>query len=79
MTLHGVTKPITFDVVYHGQSPMMSAHTGLRAQAQINRNDFSIGQGAAVRVAASSMVTIEVDLETVQQSVEVQEAAATVE
>ncbi len=44
-----------------------------------NRNDFSVGQGAAVQIAASSMVTIEIDLAAVQKSVEVQESVAIVE
>ena len=75
LTLHGVTKPVTFDVHYRGQSSMMGARSGLRAQAQINRNDFGVGRGAAVQLAASSIVTIEIELQAVQQSVEVQEAA----
>jgi polyisoprenoid-binding protein YceI len=69
LTLHGVTKPITFDVHYRGQSSMMGMRTGLRASATINRLDFGLGQGVVVRLAASSMVTIEIDLEAVQQSV----------
>jgi polyisoprenoid-binding protein YceI len=76
LTLHGVTRPITFDVTYRGENSMMGMRTSLRASTTINRNDFGVGQGAAVRVAASSMVTIEIDLEAVQQSVEVQEAVA---
>jgi len=75
LTLHGVTKPITFDVAYRGQSTLMGARTGLVAKATINRNDFGVGQGAAVQLIASSMVTIEIDLEAVQQAVEVREAA----
>ncbi len=70
LTLHGVTRPITFDVHYRGQSSMMGVRAGLSASATINRHDFSLGQGAAVRLAASAMVTIEVDLEAVQQAVE---------
>jgi polyisoprenoid-binding protein YceI len=57
----------------------MDVRTGLRASATINRHDFGLGQSAAVRVAASSMVTIEIDLEAVQKSVEVQEAVAAAE
>ncbi len=79
LTLHGVTKLITFDVHYRGQSSMMGMRTGLRASAMINRREFGLGQGVAVRFAASSMVTIEIDLEAVEQSEEIQEAAATVE
>jgi polyisoprenoid-binding protein YceI len=76
LTLHGVTRPITFDVHYRGQSSMMCVHAGLSASAAINRHDFSLGQGVAVRLAASSMVTIEIDLEAVQQSVEAQDTDA---
>ena len=79
LTLHGVTRPITFDVAYRGQTNLMDVRTGLSAKAQINRQDFSLGQGAAVRLVASSMVTIELDLEAVQQSVEMQEAATITE
>src|SRR6266704_5934342 len=45
LTLHGVTRPITFDVQYRGQSSMMSVRAGLRASATINRHDFGLGQG----------------------------------
>jgi len=79
LTLHGVTRPITFDVHYRDQRSIVDQRTGLTASATINRLDFGVGQGAAVRFAASSMVTIEIDLEAVQQSVEMQEAVSTVE
>ena len=75
LTMHGVTKPITFDVAYRGQGTLMGARTGLTAKATINRNDFGVGRGAAVQLAASSMATIEIELEAVQQAVEVREAA----
>jgi polyisoprenoid-binding protein YceI len=70
LTLHGVTRSITFDVHYRGQSSMMGVRAGLSASTTINRLNFGLGQGAAVRLAASSMVTIEIDLEAVQQAVE---------
>jgi polyisoprenoid-binding protein YceI len=75
LTMHGMTRPITFDVAYHGQSTLMGVRAGLRAKASINRTDFGVGRGAAVQLAASSMVTIEIELEAVQQTVEVREAA----
>jgi polyisoprenoid-binding protein YceI len=79
LTLHGVTRPITFDVHYRGQDAMMGTRTGLRASATINRREFGLGQGVTVRLVASSIVSIELDLEAVQQPVEMQDAAATVE
>ena len=79
LTLHGITKPITFDVQYRGQSSMMDRRTGLTASATINRLGFGVGQGVAVRFAASPVVAIEIDLKAVQQSMEMQDAVATVE
>jgi polyisoprenoid-binding protein YceI len=78
LTMHGVTKPIIFDVAYRNQIALRGACTGLRAKASIKRTDFGVGRGAAVQLAASSMVTIEIELEAVQQAMEVQEALATV-
>ena len=75
LTMHGVTRPIVFDVAYRGQSTLMDVSAGLRASAQINRTDFCVGRGAAVQLVASPMVTIEIELEAVQHAVEVQEAA----
>ena len=75
LNMHGVTRPITFDVTYHGQSTLMGARAGLTAKATINRNDFGVGRGAAVQLVASSIATIEIELEAVQQAVEVREAA----
>lgn len=77
LTLHGVTRSITFNVHFRGQSSLMGVRAGLSASATINRHDFSLGQGAAVRLAASPMVAIEIDLEAVQQLVEAHEAVAT--
>jgi polyisoprenoid-binding protein YceI len=77
LTLHGITRPITFDVHYRGQSSMIGMRTALSASATIDRHDFGVGQGVAVRFAASSMVTIEIDLEAVPQSIDMQEAVAT--
>src|SRR2546427_2887434 len=79
LSMHGVTRPITFDVAYRGQSTQMGVSAGLTVKAQINRNDFGVGRGAAVQLAASSMVTIEIELEAVQQAVEVREAMAIAE
>src|SRR6266849_4580722 len=75
LTLHGVTKPVTFDVAYHGQRTTMDARTGLTAKARINRHDFGLGQGMAIQFAASEMATIEIDLEAVQTSEQAREAA----
>jgi polyisoprenoid-binding protein YceI len=79
LTLHGVTKPVTFDVTYHGQRMIMGAMTGLTAKAKINRHDFGLGQGMRVQFAASEMATIEIGLEAVQTSAQAREAVAIAE
>ncbi len=78
LTLHGITRPIIFDVQFRGQSSMIGARTSLRATATINRHDFGVGQSVATRFAASPMVTIEIDLEAVQQSADMQDVVTTV-
>ncbi len=75
LTLHGVTKPVTFDVTYRGQRTIMGALTGLTAKAKVNRHDFGLGQGMRVQFAASEMATIEIGLEAVQTSAQAREAA----
>ena len=79
LTLHGVTKPVTFDVTYRGQRTIMGAPTSLTAKAKVNRHDFGLGQGMAVQFAASEMASIEIDLEAVQISAQAREAVALAE
>jgi polyisoprenoid-binding protein YceI len=80
LTMHGVSKSITFEAEYSGQSVMMGVQrAGLTAKTKINRKDFNLGWGSAIeagQVAVSETVTIEIDLETVQQPAAVQEAIA---
>ena len=80
LTMHGVTKSVVFAAEYSGQSLMHGVQrAGLTAKTKINRKDFDLGWGAvaeAGQVAVSETVTIEIDLETVQKSADVQEAVA---
>lgn len=62
MTIRGVTKPITLDVVYNGKAanPMTKkSSVGFTITGKLNRKDFSVGSGAA-----STVVSDEVDLRT---------------
>lgn len=81
LTLRGMTRPVTFDVTYdsHSQQTVSSESVHLRASATINRNDFGIGRGLGVRVAAGALVRIELELalEAVRQTSAVHEEAAT--
>lgn len=82
LTMHGVTKSVTFDAEYHGQSNMMGVQrAGLTAKTKINRKEFGLGWGSAIeagQVAVSETVTIEIDLEVLQPKPAAQEAGATV-
>jgi polyisoprenoid-binding protein YceI len=54
ITLHGVTKPIVFDVVYNGkaQSPFSKKYSyGFTITGKLNRSDFGVGAEAVATVA----------------------------
>jgi polyisoprenoid-binding protein YceI len=80
LSIHGVTKQVTFDAEYNGQSLMMgSPRAGLAAKTKINRKDFNLSFASVVEagnIALSETVAIEIDLEAVQQVEAGQEAAA---
>ena len=80
LTMHGITRTVTFEAEYSGQSLMMGVQrAGLTAKTKVNRKDFDLGWGSAVeagQVAVSEMVTMEIDLEAMQKSADVQEAVA---
>ena len=71
LTLLGITKPITFDVEYNGQSAGSDTHAALTAKATINRHDFGLGRGMMVQSAAGRMATVEIALVAIQKSVKV--------
>lgn len=79
LTIHGVTKQVSFDAEYNGQSLMMgSPRAGLSAKTKINRKDFNLTFGLvaeAGNVALSETVTIEIDLEVAQQAETAQKEA----
>jgi polyisoprenoid-binding protein YceI len=78
-TMHGVTRPVTFDVEYAGQSNMMGLRAGLTAKAKINRKEWGVSFGAlaeAGQVGLSETVNIEIDLEVAYVPETVQEAVA---
>jgi polyisoprenoid-binding protein YceI len=76
LTLHGVTKLVTFAVTSAGQQTISGAPTGLSAIARVNRRDFGVGQGLLLQFAASEIATIEIGLDTVKTSAPAQEAPA---
>src|SRR5579864_9445979 len=67
-TMHGVTKSVTFDVEYGGQSHMAGPRVGLTATTKINRKGFGLSFGALAEAALGEIVTIEIDVEATTQS-----------
>jgi polyisoprenoid-binding protein YceI len=73
LTMHGVTKPVTFNAEYNGQSNIMGVRAGLTAKTKVNRKEFGMEFGLvaeASQVAVSDTVTIEIDLEVIQKAAE---------
>ena len=60
ITIHGITKPISLDVIYNGKglNPMTKkSSVGFTITGKINRNDFSVGTGAG-----NSLVSDQIEL-----------------
>ncbi|GAC1695689.1 MAG: YceI family protein [Ktedonobacteraceae bacterium] len=67
LTMHGVTKQVTFDAEYNGQGK--DAY-GMQRAGKINREDWGLTWNAALEaggVLVSKDVTIEIDLSAVNQ------------
>jgi polyisoprenoid-binding protein YceI len=78
LTMHGVTKTITFNAEYNGQSNIAGLRAGLTAKTKISRKDFGMTFGLvaeATQVAVSDTVTIEIDLEVMQKAAEAETSA----
>lgn len=67
MTMHGVTKPVTFDCTYNGSIPFMkTVKAGFSAKATINRKDFGVSWSRALDgggLVVSDEVEIDLALE----------------
>lgn len=72
LTIHGVTKPVTFAVegpTPPGKDPWGNTRVGLEATAKINRKDFGLGWNAALEtggVLVGEEVTITLDVEFIK-------------
>lgn len=70
LSIRGVTKPVAFEVEFHGTSknPWGKTVAGLSARATINRKDFGVSYNAVLEaggVAISEKVKLEIDAEFV--------------
>ncbi len=82
LTMHGVTKPVTFKAEYGGQGKHpFGGHTvaGLSAKATINRKDWGLSWNQALEsggVLVGEDVKIEIDLEAAHKPEEASSGAA---
>ncbi|MBA2288057.1 MAG: YceI family protein [Ktedonobacteraceae bacterium] len=74
LTMHGVTKPVTFKAEYAGQAKDLDGYgfhrVGLSAKTKVNRKDFGLNWNQALEsggVLVSDAVTIEIDLSAIQK------------
>jgi polyisoprenoid-binding protein YceI len=72
LTMRGVTKPVTFDVEYHGETPDFekNVRTGFTATAKVNRKDFGIVWNKTLdsgSLLLSDDVTIKLQVEAVEK------------
>ena len=82
LTIHGVSKPVTFNAQYNGQgkSPFGQQIASLDATAKINRKDWNLNWNVALEAGGwlvGDEVKIEIDLETTYKDETVGSANAT--
>lgn len=68
LTIRGVTKPVTFDVEFHGTSkdPYGRHLAGVTARGSVNRKDFGVSWNAVLETggfAVADKVNLELELE----------------
>jgi polyisoprenoid-binding protein YceI len=72
LTIHGVTKPVVFDVEYNGMvaDPWGNTKSGLSAETKINRKDFGLTWNQALETGGLLVgedVTISLEVEATQE------------
>ncbi|MGH8957080.1 MAG: YceI family protein [Acidimicrobiia bacterium] len=71
LTIKGVTRPVTFEVIYHGDAvdPYGNRRIGLEGKTTVNRKDWGVNWNAALEaggVLVSENVTIEFEVSAIQ-------------
>jgi polyisoprenoid-binding protein YceI len=72
LTMHGVTKEVTFDVVYNGMAkdPWGNVHAGFKIMGQVNRFDYDLKWNTLMEAGGAmvgEMVAFTVNLELLQE------------
>jgi len=72
LTVHGVTRPVTLDVEYHGWTtdPWGGRRAGFSASTAVDREDFGLTWNAAIeggRVPLGKKARLEFEIEAVKQ------------
>jgi len=71
LTIHGVTRPVTLDVVYSGEvkDPWGNTRAGFSAEGIINRKDWGLGWNAVLEtggLVVSEDIKIQIEVEVVK-------------
>ncbi|MBI3543102.1 MAG: YceI family protein [Deltaproteobacteria bacterium] len=74
LTIHGVTKPVTFDVDYHGvqKDPWGGTRAGFTATTKVNRRDYGLTWNKALETGGLLVgedVEIELEIEALQKKI----------
>jgi polyisoprenoid-binding protein YceI len=72
LTMHGVTKPVTFEVDFNGfaKDPYGNQRAGFQAKARLNRKDFGLKWNKAVETGGMMVgddVDVTLDIEAIEQ------------
>jgi polyisoprenoid-binding protein YceI len=78
LTIHGVTKPVTFDLEYNGEAkdPWGNMRAGFSANGKINRKDYGLTWNKALETGGllvGNDVAIELQVEAIQEQPKKQE------
>ena len=73
LTIRGVTRPVTFDLVYTGSAtdPFGNKRVGLEGSLQVNRKDWGVSWNAPLElggVLISDKVTLEFDISAIKNT-----------
>ena len=71
LTVHGVTRPVTLDVEYHGSGFWSGRRASFSATTEVDRTEFGVTWNAALEgggVLVGKKVKLELDIEAVKQN-----------
>jgi polyisoprenoid-binding protein YceI len=73
LTVHGVTRPVSLDVAYHGWTldPLGDRRAGFSASTEVDREDFGLTWNVAIEaggIAVGKKARLELEIEAIKRS-----------